>query len=334
MNELVYRNPTLEERLSEAYRLESEKYEINQLIDELEALVLWHKDKNRKYVQQYIKAKNALAALEQSKSQLALAIAGKVFICFIVGFILGTILGAVMALIARFPELLGRVICGQSTEDILHEIPASAIKTGAYIAFLAAVLPGTAAGGNDVNHWLKERERTERIKAASYEKALEHLRQKGEFQSYLDEAITLADKYVVISEDFYKDDFIQEDCRNLVAISALYKYVRSRQAEDLNGPDGAYRMFYYDSMIGAIITNLEIAIQKLDEIAGIQELLVSAIRSAQEEVLNALNAIDFSVTNMENSAAAQAYFLKKNNTQEKLQTAILLSQEWERRKKQ
>lgn len=83
---------------------------------------------------------------------------------------------------------------------------------------------------------------------------------------------------------------------DLVAICMFHEYFESGRCTTLTGHEGAYNIFEQELRLGIIINNLDIIIQKLDDIQRNQYSLYSAlqhINSQQEIIIRSLNDISY-----------------------------------------
>lgn len=80
----------------------------------------------------------------------------------------------------------------------------------------------------------------------------------------------------------YALDIVNPKYRNLVAISSLYDYIDTGLCETLAGPNQAYMTYEYMSRLGTIISQLNVAIQQLEQIKENQYRLYDAITESNQ----------------------------------------------------
>lgn len=94
--------------------------------------------------------------------------------------------------------------------------------------------------------------------------------------------------------------------RNLVAISSIYEYIDTGRCDKLEGIDGAYNLYETEMRTNMIITQLDIIIDKLEEIRISQQYLYNAFQDVNYNI----RLISLSVNNIEKSSAVTAYTAK------------------------
>lgn len=75
-----------------------------------------------------------------------------------------------------------------------------------------------------------------------------------------------------MSSEFYKTNYIHPNYRSLIPISSIFNYIETGQCSTLQGPNGAYRMHEQDALQGAIITRLDVVIEKWISLSQIREI--------------------------------------------------------------
>ena len=96
----------------------------------------------------------------------------------------------------------------------------------------------------------------------------------------------------------------QKYWHNIAAVASIYEYLetgrcRSLEFDPTTGDQGAYNIFESELRLNHIITNTEIIIQKLDQIAQYQAQLVREIRSANGQIQNLITATNRVSQNLE-----------------------------------
>ncbi len=103
----------------------------------------------------------------------------------------------------------------------------------------------------------------------------------------------------------YSYGIIEEEYRNIVAVSAFYHYLKTGMTRSLSfdpetHDDGAYKIYRQEMLLGKIITNTEIIIKKLDELIDSQNELKQILYSANKKVDNLVYKIDNAVNSIDN----------------------------------
>lgn len=108
----------------------------------------------------------------------------------------------------------------------------------------------------------------------------------------------------------YKADIIFPKYRNLVAISSFYEYFESGRCNTLTGHEGAYNIYENEIRLNHIIEQLDVVIEKLDEIKRNQYMLYDAIRQTQrtnERIIKEIKTIQNQNVDILQNASISAY---------------------------
>ena len=103
---------------------------------------------------------------------------------------------------------------------------------------------------------------------------------------------------------------LHNNYRNLVAVIRLLEYFDSGRCVALTGPSGAYNIFEDEMLHERIITKLDIAISRLEEIRNAQYMLYEAIQESNyyaERMYSQSNELLSVNKNIANNAEIAAY---------------------------
>lgn len=92
----------------------------------------------------------------------------------------------------------------------------------------------------------------------------------------------------------YSADIIFPKYRNLIAISSFYEYFESGRCDTLTGHEGAYNIYENEIRLNRIIVQLDIVIDKLEEIKNNQYMLYDAINQTNrtnKKIMSELKSI-------------------------------------------
>lgn len=120
-------------------------------------------------------------------------------------------------------------------------------------------------------------------------------------QNAIRETTTAYDDTVRVLEKIYSSNIIYPSYRNFIAISSIYQYFESGICETLEGHEGAYSRYEIESRLDKIVTQIDVVIAKLDQIAQNQYTLYSAIREITPQIQNMTNQIDNAISKLEDN---------------------------------
>ena len=146
-----------------------------------------------------------------------------------------------------------------------------------------------------------EREKAEAEQAEKIEEAVAKrgLIKKHKYEEAKAEIEDLYKKTNKEKQEFYKvgvlDDVYWGD---LPAICSFYQYLKSERCYSLKGHEGAYNMYETEKRLDKIVDNLEIVIEKLEQIEYNQRQLYVAITDGMDRMSNMLSGISEGIDKM------------------------------------
>ena len=81
-------------------------------------------------------------------------------------------------------------------------------------------------------------------------------------------------------DEYYNLGILYPTYRNFVAVCSIYQYIDAGICGGLTGNDGAYNKYDLDSKLNKIISQLDVIIEKLDEIKEIQYTIYQALQES------------------------------------------------------
>lgn len=109
-------------------------------------------------------------------------------------------------------------------------------------------------------------------------------------------------------EKLYARNIIYPTYRNLVSVSMFYDYLQSGRCTTLEGHEGAYNLYEYESRMNIIFMKLDDIIEGIGRLCDAQKMLASEIRTSREENSKVLNSVQHSLQNIERSSSVSEYY--------------------------
>jgi len=136
-------------------------------------------------------------------------------------------------------------------------------------------------------------------------KYLETINTKSNMQKYYNEMMDQLEQTKGVLRKLYSLDILHASYRNMVAVASIYQYYDTGRCTTLKGHEGAYNLFENERRMNMIISQLNIVIEKLDEIKASQFALYSAIKDGNRKIdkliANSELALDYAKATYKNS---------------------------------
>lgn len=112
-----------------------------------------------------------------------------------------------------------------------------------------------------------------------------------------------------VLDKIYSLNIIYPKYRNLCAISSFYEYFQSGRCTTLAGHEGAYNIFENEIRLDRIVQQLDVVIEKLDQIKRNQYMLYNAIKQSQEISNNIIKEIQSTKNELKNIQSQNTHII-------------------------
>ncbi len=179
------------------------------------------------------------------------------------------------------------------------------ICSGSWIIIILAVLGGiffalpnlffSMSADSDANKAYKKN-------LARYEKEGP---ERAELAVVCPQAAAKLEESKALLQQMYSIGIIYPKYQNLIAISSFYDYLMSGRCSELEGHEGAYNIYEMEARLDRIVTQLDVVIQKLDQIQRNQYMLYKAIQEGNKQNQELLSKLTSAVKGVSERLDAQ-----------------------------